>query len=168
VFVALALEERFASFKSVPHVPEANLLTGNEQLARLRLAYRVVPNLLLLAEGGVRGNETRQTQFDFLEYSASVGLSALYPAPIAIEASSRWNLRASVGHYWRQYGGPDPVIDPGRTRSENEWRFGITNEIPVYRSWSFIQQLEYWRNNANIRNYDRDNLIASADLSYRF
>lgn len=165
---ALVLEQRFATYDAVPRVRNAKLLSGDERLALLRVGYRVATPVTLFAQGGVRDVETKRTQFDFLEYQLTVGVSALYPAPVVTKASTNWNLVASVGHYWRRYGGPDPVVDPGRTRSEKEWRFRLLNEIPILRTWSAIQQVEYWRNNANLPNYDRDNFIVSVGVTSRF
>ena len=96
-------------------------------------------------------------------------VSALYPAPVAAAQSpARWNAVASVSHYWRAYGEPDSAVNLTRTRHETEWRVRLVNEIPFRGNWSAVQHVEYWRNNANLPNYDRDNLIVALGLALRF
>jgi tetratricopeptide (TPR) repeat protein len=168
LLASLTLEQRFASYDAVPRVPNAKVLSGDESVALLRIGYALRPTVTLFATGGLRDVTTRQQQFDFDEYQLGGGVAAFYPAPIGSEMAQHWNLAATVGHFWRRYAGPDPQVDPSRTRSEREWRFRIANEIPIFRGWLAVQQAEYWRNNANISNYDRDNFTLLAGLTYRF
>ncbi len=165
---SLALEQRFATYDAVPNVEQAHLLSGNERLAMLRVGYSPTPFITLFAQAGVRGTTTQAAWFDFTEYQAGGGMAAVYPAPVTTAASAFWNVTTAFAYYWRCFGQPDPLIDPGRTRSEREWRIRLLNEIPLLRSWSVVQQVEYARTNANLPNYDRDNLIVSVGLSYRF
>lgn len=164
----LSFEGRFASYNSVPRLLDAQFLSGDEKRARLRVGYEIAPGITALGQVTGRDVDTRRAYLDFTEVELTGGLAFIYPAPVAIGDQMFWNVSVSASHFWRDYGGPDPLIDPNVTRSEHEWRVVVFNEIPFAQDWSLAQVFEYQTNDANLPNFDRNNLIVSIGIVRKF
>ena len=73
------------------------------------------------------------------------------------QARPRMSLTPYVLHRVTDYGGPDPEIDPTITRSDREWRLGLTYRLPLTPSSSLLLDLEHTEADSNIVNYDFNN-----------
>jgi tetratricopeptide (TPR) repeat protein len=168
VQLSIATEGVSSSYHAAPHAPTAQLLTGSQQAVIASLGYGVNETLGLVLEGATRLFNTQRAYLSFVEYELTLGSTLLYPSPVALGSTRQWRAGASVSHYWRLYGGPDPLVDPGTVLNQSEWRFRISNEIPVMERWLLFQRVEYWTTTGNIKNYDQNNLLALIGLTKRF
>jgi hypothetical protein len=98
-----------------------------------------------------------------------------------------WGLQGGVNYAWQPpfghqswighfgasyqhsgYSGPDPLIDPTRTRAEDRTELDLGLTIPLNKAASFDLGASQIRNDANIPNFKYDNTIASLGVSIRF
>jgi hypothetical protein len=168
VQLSVAAEGASSSYHAAPHAPTAQLLTGNQQAVVTSLGYGINETIGLVLEGAARLFNTQLAYLSFVEYELTLGSTLLYSAPIALGSAKQWRAGASASHYWRLYGGPDPLIDPGTVLNQSEWRLRISNEIPIVEHWLLFQRVEYWTTAGNIKNYDQNNLLAVIGLTRRF
>jgi len=103
----------------------------------------------------------------FDRYDARVSLSHYYDAPFGL---TPWPWYATIGGTYivRDYDAPDIVVDPTRTREDDEFRVWFTNNFQVTRDWSIWLQIKYVEVDSNLPNFDRDNLSTSLAVRHRF
>ena len=70
-------------------------------------------------------------------------------------SSMPWAAFAQVTGRW--YDDPDPVVDPGKTRSDLDLRFGVSHIFRISDGWSVSIESSYFDRSSNIRNSRLDN-----------
>jgi tetratricopeptide (TPR) repeat protein len=163
----LTLEYRRPEFGTIPRLLDNQNQTGDEKVVKLRTAYQLAPNQLLLADLVYRSASTKRTFYDFTQYQATLAYSYAYPAPAQLTPGA-WSVRPYVSWYSRDYGGPDPTIDPISTRLDNQVRIGVSHSIPVADGWSVFQSVEHLWADSNIPNYTFQDTAVVVGLTRRF
>ena len=113
---------------------------------------------------------TRSAERDFFEedqYDITLRYSVKF-ANFLFKDKPRMTLTPYVIRRVRDFGGPDPAIEPAKTRNDREWRAGLTYVVPVAPTWAVYLNLERSKVNSNIVNYDATNNLFMVGLQKGF
>jgi hypothetical protein len=159
------VETRQRRFESTPDYP-----LGNEQTGRVWTTG-------VLGQGPIWGSALRwQARAAYVrndarrDYNAFEQLSLDIGFPIEFAgfwASPRpWVLIPTAGVSKAQQ--PNIIIDPFVRRRETEWRVGAAIDVPVHGAVGIGIQVQYASTDANIRNYETQNLSVVFGPTVRF
>ena len=117
--------------------------------------------------GQIRKQEADEDKNQNIEYLASVTVGRNYLAPFALtEAPWTSSLTASLGY--TRFDQPDPLVDSGRARAEQEVRVDFLTAVPITDDWTIIGTLARTVQDANLPNFEFNNNAATIGASWRF
>ena len=134
--------------------------SGVEVGGALRAHYRLAPDLVLNGELSYLVENARVESESNDEYGVAVSFDYTYPAPFGLDAPP-WVVTLGAGYFWTSFEKPDRGVDPTRKRQDEELRLNLLNSFRITEDWSVELQLQYFRNDSNLPNFDRDNLIVT-------
>jgi hypothetical protein len=141
--------------------------SGFEQNGIFTVTWLAAPGTTLVASLGGRGADTKKDFLDYAGVQSSLGLYQAYGSPIAALPQD-WLFGLAAGYEHRWYDSGDPTVRPGHARRDGIWQFDASNTIPLSDSWSLTQQVEYLRDDSNLRNYSYDNFTVALSARWRF
>ena len=163
VFATLDSQRR--TFAARPDVPSASLLNGQVTSLRLRTVYGVLPKQVLNAEVTFRDSSAGAGNLSFTSIEPRVSYAVSYANPFG---AGDWSTTPFVGYVQRTYKAADPAVIAGTARRDAEWRWGLTQSIPIAPRWTGLATVEQVRNSANLPNYSYKNTSLSANIIYSF
>ncbi len=83
-------------------------------------------------------------------------------------AEGLWTLKGHVRVTERFYDDPVAAIDPARKRNEEEFRFGLSHLFRIQDGFGVRLDGDYLTRDANIPNFDLDNLSGAISVVYEF
>ncbi len=86
--------------------------------------------------------------------------SAGFDSPLQ-DLPSPWKVSLAVTRQIKAYRGIDLTIDPLHRRYDEEWRLGLSGEIPLSGEWSLFTNLSRSVVNSNQPNFDYTNTVVS-------
>ena len=81
--------------------------------------------------------------------------------------SRNWVVSGYADARYRWYEDPDPAIDPDETRRELDLRAGLSHLFAIDGGFGLQLDVEAFRRNANIENFDLDNVSVTLSAQYR-
>ena len=148
-------------------VPNASLLSGPDNLLRVRLSRELSPGSVLSGELRGRFHRTDRDFYDYDAYEARVTYAVSYANPFASDGRF-WTTSIWGGALQRHYQGADPAVDPSKRRRDTEWRLGVGNTFALTTAWSVLVQLERIETDANLPNFRNKNSSLFGAVNYRF
>jgi tetratricopeptide (TPR) repeat protein len=148
----LTLEYRHEDYGAIASLGDTQHQTGDAKVIKLRTAYELTGNSLVIADLGYRSAAAQRGYYDYTQYSATLTYSLGYAAPAELTARA-WTVAPYVGWYSRAYAGLDPFSDPFLQRMDNSVRLGVIHTIPIADGWSTYQQVEHLWGDSNIPNF---------------
>jgi hypothetical protein len=145
----------------------AELRTGDEVRAYAIGNYIVSPNIVLAGTGYVQKNSARRGYYSYLEGGISGGPRFSFKNPIASDMP-KWTLSLVGGAVWRDYDGPDPLVDPTEAENDTELFIGGGLTMPLKDNFALITELEYRNVSSNYDTRDYDNFSVSLSLAKGF
>ncbi len=100
----------------------------------------------------------------FEEWQLQLGAGRQFALPSGTPAL----LRTTAGFIHAGYDSPDPMIQRGRTRSDNEVRVGTSLRLLFTRHWSGMGSVEYSRRSSNVPIYEYDSWGVTLGISRQF
>lgn len=147
------IEFRHRNYVGSSVSPTADLRDGNELRIAGYLTNLITPNLLWST--GVQGQIT-SAQRQYLSYRDIVAFTGpIYSFASPTGKGDAWTASASVGASFRQYDGPDPVININTAQEDRELFARASLSVPTGNNWSALFETEY---RAISSNYDTRNL----------
>ena len=157
----------YRDFAHVGILGETQRYTGFEQDGTATLTWLVRPGTTLIGSLGGRAVDTQRNFLDYKGLQASVGIYQTYGSPLSLLPRD-WLVGFSAGYEARWYDSPDDTVHSGRSRQDDIFQFDAVNTIPLTESWSLNQQVQYLRDDSNLRNYSYDNLTVAMSARWRF
>jgi hypothetical protein len=155
----LTFEYRREDYGTIPRLGDTQHQSGAAKVVKLRTAYEVRPNNLLIVDLYYRSDAAERGYYDYTHYQGTFTYSLTYQGPKQLTERS-WTVSPYVSWYSRGYASPDPTIDPATTRSDDQVRLGLQHVIPIADGWTTFQQVEHVWGLSNIPNYDyRDTAV---------
>ena len=164
----LTLEYRRPQYGTIASLGDNQLQSGDEEDAKLRVAYQLSGDQVLLADLLHRSAGTKRGFYDFDQYQATLMDNVTYRAPVQLFDQPSWTVAPYLSWYSRDYGGPDPSVSPASTRLDNIVMIGINHTIPITGSWSAIQSVTHTWADSNVPNYTFQDTTVLVGLQRRF
>jgi hypothetical protein len=165
--IELGYDAVYRKFDHVRALGATQDYTGFEQNGIVTVTWLALPGTTLVASLGGRAADTKKDFLDYAGVQSSLGLYQTYGSPIAALPQD-WLFGLSAGYEHRWYDSSDPSIRPGHARRDGVWQIDAANTIPLSASWSLTQQVEYLRDDSNLRNYSYDNITVALSARWRF
>jgi tetratricopeptide (TPR) repeat protein len=163
----LTFEYRREDYGPIATLGDTQHQTGDAKVVKLRTAYELAANQLLIADLYYRSDAARRGYYDYTHYQGVFTYSLTYQAPGQLTPRP-WTVSPYVGWYSRGYAAPDPTIDPVHKRDDDQVRLGVQNSIPIAEGWSTFQQAEHIWGLSNIPNYDYRDTVVMIGLTRTF
>jgi tetratricopeptide (TPR) repeat protein len=160
-------ELRGRQFQNSTDNPEADERSGYEHRLRMRTLYSATDDIMLNAQFSAAFDDAEKDYNSNWELVASAGVSIQYAAPFEL-TEAPWRFSASASHSLTDFAAPDPAIDPGVTRSDQETRITLGNTIGLSADRSVTFQLQHTIADSNLPNFDFDNTMALISASWGF
>jgi tetratricopeptide (TPR) repeat protein len=163
----LTFEYRHENYGAISTLGDTQHQTGDAKVVKLRTAYELTGNSLVIADLLYRSDAAQRGYYDYTQYQATFtySLSYLPPADITTRA---WTVAPYVSWYSRAFAGPDPFSDPYPQRMDNSVRLGLTHTIPIADGWSTYQQVEHLWGDSNIPNFTFQDTAVTVGLTRTF
>ncbi len=91
-----------------------------------------------------------------------------YTPEISETLRQPWTLAAFAQVSGRWYDDPDPVVDPGVTRRDLDFRVSLSHLFRIADGWSLSIESSYFDRGSNIRNYRLDNFEVGVFIGKAF
>lgn len=163
----LGYDAIYRDFDHVSPLGETQDYTGFEQQGVATLTWLARPGTTLIGSLGGRAADTRRSFLDYKGLQASVGVFQTYTSPVGFLPRD-WLAGLSAGYEARWYDSPDDTVDPAVSRQDDIFQFDAVNTIPLSESWTLVQQVQYLRDDSNLRNYSYDNVTVAMSARWRF
>lgn len=151
------------SFKS----PTKSDRDGIERALRARIVRVIDQDLSLNLGGSLTKQETQADSQGNFEYAWTFGAAWNFDSPID-GTMPRWTLIGSVTRAFTPYETPDTTINANVTRFDKDWRFSLTQAVPLNKDWTAIAMLARTIRTSSLPNYQYTNNALTLGVSYRF
>jgi tetratricopeptide (TPR) repeat protein len=163
----LGYDAIYRNYDHVGELGETQDYTGFEHQGIATVTWLVRPGTTLIGSLGGRAAGTKEDFLDYKGLQSSVGVYQTYGSPLTFLPYD-WLAGLSFGYEARWYDSPDPSVDPDKSRMDNIFQVDAVNTIPLSEDWSLTQQLQYLRDDSNLRNYSYDNFTVAMSARWRF
>ncbi|ABC23147.1 tetratricopeptide repeat protein [Rhodospirillum rubrum] len=165
--VGATYDIRRTFFEERADISESGGQSGYEQYLQLNAVQEVAPLNIVSLNLTLRDHNADRPYFDYQGVEARVSYGLSYRNPLGWDEGF-WTSSVYGGPVWRAYQGPDPVVDPARTRKDVEWRVGASQAVPITQAVSFLLGVEYTTTDSNLPNYSYNNFMASSSFVFNF
>lgn len=166
VFLA-SVEETWERYRKLDTARQNDELSGNETEISGRLFHGLTPWLIGNVSLAWRRDNARKDQYSYDSLVASNGYVVKLP-PLIKSAEQPVSLYGSVSYQHRDYDAPNPAISPTIARTDNEWQFMLTGNVPVAKQWSVSPTIQRTIRRSSLPDFKFQNTLASVALVYRF
>ncbi len=163
----LTFEFRHIDYGTIPSLGDSQHQTGDSKVIKLRTAYEVTGNQLLVLDMLFNSVAAQRGYYAYNQYQAGVSYTVSYAPPAQLTAAS-WSIAPYVTWYSRPYVGLDPQTNPFQRRFDNQVRLGLIHTIPFGEGWSTYQQIEHVWGDSNTPNYSFRDTAVVVGLSRQF
>jgi tetratricopeptide (TPR) repeat protein len=165
--IELGYDAIYRNYDHVEPLGETEDYTGFEHQGIATATWLVRPGTTLIGSLGGRAAGTKEDFLDYKGLQSSVGIYQTYGSPLTFLPYD-WLAGLSFGYEARWYDSPDPSVDADKSRMDNIFQVDAVNTIPLTEDWSLTQQLQYLRDDSNLRNYSYDNFTVAMSARWRF
>lgn len=158
---------RDIDFKDYNDTGSAPLRSGNEHRLDLRYRYEYMRGHLVELGLFGRSSDAERQYLEVNQYDVAFRYSLKWDN-FLLRDQQKMTLTPFIIRRFTDYGGSNPHIHPGDTRSDREWRLGLTYTLPVYKSLSAQFNMEHADVDSNIINYDVKNDLFMMGLQMGF
>lgn len=175
VVAKAAFEFRQKTFSSHPDIPNARGLSGSDKLVSLTLSKAITANSTLSGEFDYLDQGARFRFYANKSYALGGSYRIRYDDPAGWQ-SQPWDTTFYASHSWAYYEAPDPccnssgsaAISLPSTRRDGDWRFGVTQSIPVTDTMAVVVQVQRDILSSNLQLYGYTSTSALAGLKILF
>jgi hypothetical protein len=134
-------EHRALNYSNAPDRESSRLLNGDEDALALNLIISPLPNHQATIGAGWTRRQARTGFESNAEYGINASYQIAYPAPFGLTARP-WQTAVYGGRTYTYFDEPDPLIDPTNRQDDRQWRFGVTQLVPVFENVSLYLQIQ--------------------------
>lgn len=160
-------EYRNRKFYDSANFPASSGQTGELFVYFLTATGKVTPNLNWQFRAAYEHNSADLSHHSYRRISIDAGFPYTFTVPVA-GASRRWVFTPYGGFSRTEYRSPDPAVDPGVTREDEEWRTGATLDAEIVKNAGIRVNVNFSSIRSNIINYTTDNFSVLFGPAARF
>ena len=151
------------SFKS-PNKTDRN---GIEAQYRNKLTWAMFDNFAVNAGVGMTVQNTDDEPSANTEYSYTLGASLSLPSPLPF-LGMPWSTIGSATRAFTKYDTPDPTISATKLRMDHDWRFSLTEAVPINDTYAMVTTLARTVRVSTLPNFEYTNDSFTVGLNMRF
>ncbi|MEX2520117.1 MAG: tetratricopeptide repeat protein [Paracoccaceae bacterium] len=129
----------------------------------------VLINPRLVVRGGLVGEAefNDENDFDNQEIGARASFTYSY-SPGFAQVDGLWSLDGYASYTHRFFDEPFAVVDPTRTRDDDEFRVSLSHLFRVQDGFGVKLDVDYFNRSSNFTNFELDNLTAGVSAVFEF
>jgi hypothetical protein len=150
------------------YLPANSQYRGTSLTANTVFQREIAPTLMLYAVGSVQRFYADIAPWQsYSLYGVGGGLSFRFPDP-SLGTGLPWTVNLSVSEQWWTYDQPDPVVDPGAMRFQNDTILSLVLAVPFDERTTFSLSAGRFVRGASIPNYEFENNSFMFGVNWRF
>lgn len=165
--VEAGVEYRRRQFDNSGLYPTAGQQSGRNLAGFVAYTQPLTASLRGQVRAVAATNNANADYYGYTQAGLSVGLSWEFNPPFRV-GPDRWALTSSAAVLRTSYDEPNPIVDPGRTRGDWEYRVGVGLDAPVTAAFGVGVQVYYTYNSSSLPNYEYRNLAVTFGPTVRF
>lgn len=156
--VGLTAQGRFGSFEDSSFRPLSRPYTGPEYSITASGQYALTSSTVLAAAVSYYEANGRLDTFSRHGPGSNVSLTQSFPLPLPLPALAERPAELSVraGVQVLDYAGPQPIINPFKSRRDAQIEAGTALNVPIWRTVGAVLQYTYFRNSSSYKAYTFD------------
>ncbi len=163
-------EYRDREFRNSKDYPNATGQTGHQLIGFVSASgpLSFVSGLSWQGRIALTKDTASYRPYAYDDVSVDFSLPYAFTAPAFAQARRDWTVSPFVGYSHTAYRIPDPLVDPGVTRLDRQWRFGTTLDMSFFENFGFAVQAQYLRTQSSLANFRTRDFIVSGGPTVRF
>ncbi|MPZ30017.1 MAG: tetratricopeptide repeat protein [Rhodospirillales bacterium] len=150
------------------YLPTNSQYRGSSLTANTAFEYEIVPSVMLFATGSAQRFYADIAPFQsHTLLSVGGGLAFRFIDPF-LKTGLPWTVNLSVSEQWWSYDQPDPIVDPGTMRYQNDTILSLLLAIPFDDRTTFSLSGGRFVRGATVPNYEFTNNSFMFGVSWRF
>jgi hypothetical protein len=159
---------RQQNYPNTSYLPTNSQFTGIQLSGNTVYEYQINDLVSVFALGNAQRYETQQTIWqNYTLFGVGGGLAFRFEDPL-FRSNLPWSVNLTVAQQWWTYDAPDPTVDPGTMRLQNDTILNIVLSIPLDERTTFSVSGGRFARTATIPNYEFTNNSAMFGVSWRF
>lgn len=130
-------------------------------------AVRLAPGLDLRGALFAEAEFARDDAFDNQEFGLR-GAAVYSYAPGIAGLDALWSLTGTARYAHRRFDRPNAVVDPNRTRNDDEFRVGLAHLFRIQDGFGVLLDADYFDRSSNIPNFDLDSFTVGVSAHFEF
>jgi hypothetical protein len=168
LLLELSTEWRDRRFRDSFKTPNKTDRDGIEATQRGRLVYAVDNGFSVNLGAGMTVQNTDDEPSANTEYSLTAGFAWNHPMPMLPVPTGAWTMVASATRAYTKYDAPDPTISADDIRQDRDWRFSLTEAVPLTDTLTLVATLARTIRGSTLPNFEYRNDSATIGLNLRF
>jgi tetratricopeptide (TPR) repeat protein len=162
------LSWRRQNYPNSNYLPVNSQFSGNQLSGITSFQYVLTDSIALFFNGSAQRYQTDQTVWqDYTLWGFGGGVSYRFVDPL-FKTTLPWNINLSANEQWWSYDAPDPSIDPGTTRLQNDTIVNLVLSVPFDERTTLTVSGGRFVRTATVSNYAFVNNSAMFGVSWRF
>jgi tetratricopeptide (TPR) repeat protein len=150
------------------YLPTNSQFRGTELSANSNLLYALTPRISLFANGNVQRFEADTALWQSYQlFGAGGGFAFRFPDPV-LRTGGFWTFAVNAAVQWWKYDSPDPTVDPGVDRYQNDTILNLTASIPFDDRTTLTVSGGRFNRTSSVPNYAFTNNSFLFGVSWRF
>jgi Tetratricopeptide repeat len=150
------------------YLPTNSQFRGIELSANSNLLYALTPRISLFANGNVQRFEADTATWQSYQLlGVGGGFAFRFPDPV-LKTGGFWTFAVNAAVQWWKYDAPDPTVDPGQDRYQNDTILNVTASIPFDDRTTLTVSGGRFNRTASVANYAFTNNSVLFGISWRF
>jgi hypothetical protein len=150
------------------YLPTNSQFTGAEYTGTTIFQYQLAPLVTLYGNGSWQRYETAMTPWQsYTLWGVGGGMVFRFSDPL-FKTSLPWSVNLSANEQWWSYDQPDPTIDPGTFRTQNDTILNLVFTVPFDERTTFSVSGGRFVRAATVPNYAFVNNSFMFGVSWRF
>src|SRR5690606_31470494 len=164
---SVGFEHRFRWFNDTDDNPTASERDGHLDQLRFDARWAATPRDIIAGSlYGVYNNADAGFR-SYGEHGGRLAYTRLFEPLFGAEARPL-ALTGAVGYRATDYDDPDPLVAPGTTRRDREWRVSGVASVGLAADWDLVVEVEYREVDSNIELYEFDNFAVTVGGVWHF
>ncbi len=162
--ILLKYEYRKRTYHKTSEAPLATLRNGEEYRLGGQVTHILHPTQLIGVGAHFQRTTAQQNYLAYREVSIWGGPTVSFVSPLP-DNDEYWVGTATLGGVFRNYDGPDPVINTSQSQQDQEWFARASINIPAGKEgWSWLAESEYRSVDSNYDTRIHDNFTVSLSI----
>lgn len=162
------LSWRQQNYPDTNYLPTNSQFTGTSYTGVTTFQYQATDAVAFFGFGNAQRYQTQQTPSQSYTLGGiGAGMSFRFADPL-LNSQFAWTINFTLNQQWWAYDTPDPIIDPGVTRTQSDTILSLMLTVPVDERTNFSLAVGRFNRASNLPNYAFVNNNVMFGVSWQF